>query len=417
MRVRVGRWPYPYRFAFGITDDTDQSNAARVRAVYDFCLSLGIRPTHCAWVRHPENRCGLVHDAMPEAGSVLQDPEYAAVCRELIERGAEVGSHGVSSGNNPREAVREGLCEHAEILGQSPRLICFHKHNAENLYWGEEFTSSRFIRWAVRRLVPTSHERYEGHNESSSYFCGDLMRARFDYTRLFRTVSLNVLSKNPSMPFHLDDKPYVKHWFSCVAQDLRACRRITAKSMDKLAHEDGLLLLYAHMAEKFVDDDGEIHPEVRRAFSLISSREDCWKEQVSTILDRLLGIKNLIVTPRRSGCVLSNPTQIVLRDVQVRCDRPVIVIQGGRVLRPDINGVFVIPEIPACSAVALYPSEQALAAGDPRGISGLELLRMKLEEVRRLVLFRGDYRNSELREKGFVEPATRIKAGGTDEGA
>lgn len=414
MRVRVGRWPYPYRFAFGITDDTDQSNAARVRAVYDFCLSLGIRPTHCAWVYHPEQSCGIVHDQMPEAGAVLQDPEYAAVCRELIARGAEIGSHGVSSGNNTRESVREGLREHGEIVGSPPRVICFHKHNAENLYWGEEFSSSSIIRWLVRRLVPTSHERYEGHKQSSAYFCGDLMRARFDYTRLFRTVSLNVLSKNPSMPFHLDDKPYVKYWFSCVAQDLRACRRVSARSLDKLAKEDGLFLLYAHMAEKFVDDDARIHPEVQRAFSLISSREDCWKDQVSSILDRLLAIKNLIVTPRRSGCVVSNPTHVVLRDVQLRCGREKIVAQGGQVLRPDVNGVFVLPEIPAYSAVSLFKSEEALAAGDPRGISGIEVLRMKLEEVRRLLLFRSDYRSTKLREKEFVEPAAQVRVGTAD---
>lgn len=408
MRIKVLRWPVPYRCAFAITDDPDQSTTERVRVIYEFCLSLGIRPTRGTWVLDPRRTCGLEHRLPPDAGVSLEDPEYRALSLELASRGVEFGLHGVTSGDNLRAEVQEGLDRFRECFGYDPRVLCFHKHNAENLHWGEAFFVSRLARRIVRFLVPTGHERYEGSDENSPYFCGDLVRDRVKYVRLFRTLSLDVLSKNPSMPFHLVDRPYVSRWFSAVAQDLVACRRITRRSLDRLARRDGLLLLYAHMAEHFVDSRDEVVPEVRTAFTLIAKRKDVWLASVGEVLDRCLAMKNLLVVRTRCGAVISNPTRISLSDVQLAVRSSQLFLAGGESLLRVRDGLFVLPRLAAFEAVPLFSCPRQARASDPRGISPRELFRMLWEEALRMVVLRGHYRG--IRQR--LVPIERLRDSG-----
>lgn len=396
MRFRISRWPSPYRCAFGITDDPDASTLHTARTIYDFCETHGVYPTRGTWVLNPRRTCGLVNREEPDQGVTLEDPAYAAWCRSLIERGFEVGLHGVSSGDNTREDVAEGLEAFREKLGVDPRIIFFHSHNAEHLYWGLSFTSNRLQRWLVRMLVPHKSERYEGHDPASPYFCGDISFETFRYTRMFRTICVNTLAKNPSMPYHLYDKPYVRHWFSTTAEDLDACRRITPAALDKLARRDGMMLMYAHMGEKFVTEAGEIHPDAARAIERVGARADCWKTGASDLLDRCLAHKNLIVTRGRDGIVISNPTNVDMPAVQVWSAGGGLHLPCGTELERNEHGAFVIPMLAAGAAVAIYPSAHHAQIGDPAGISRLELMRMKGEEVKRLLILR---RLKQLRSK------------------
>jgi hypothetical protein len=391
LKLRILRWPYPYRFAFAITDDPDQSTVESVRIIYAYCLSLGIRPTRCTWVFKPRRSCGLVHRSPPDDGVALDDPRYRELCGQLAKEGVEFGIHGVSSGDNTRNDVCEGFDRFNRVFGRDPSVLCHHKYNAENVYWGESFFVSWIARRLVRLLVPSGLERYEGSVEGSPYFCGDLISKRVRYVRLFRTMDLDVLSKNPSMPFHLPSRPYVKQWFSAVAQDLIACRRMNRRSLDRLARRDGLLLLYAHMAEHFVDSSGRVRLEVQRAFEQLATRRDVWMASVTEVLDRCFATKNLRVVPMRSGVVVVNPTEVRLENVQICCRARSLFTSGGGSLKRVGEGLFLLPALRPFEAAPLFTSVRHAAVGDPAGVSRIELFRMAWEEVLRLIRLRSLY--------------------------
>lgn len=393
MRLRILRWPYPYKFAFGITDDPDQSTIDRVRRIYEFCESLGIYPTRGTWVFPPSRRCGQLQQGLPDYGVSLENDEYRQWCLDYQARGGEIALHGVSSGDNTREDVAHGLERFETIFGSKPKTTFFHKHNAENMYWGESFSNSRLQRLLVRLLIPTKREIFLGHDPSSEYFCGDLMRECVHYTRLFRTRDLDVLSKNPNMPFHLPQTPMVRFWFSASAQDLKLCRKITKESLSRVSKNDGLILMYAHLAEKFVSDSGEIDPIARRAFECIGSSDSCWKAAVSEILDRCYVNKNLIVTRCRLGMVLSNPTGISIDNVQIESDSKELYLASGVRIDRRENGLFVLPKLGAESSLTLFATKELAGINDPACMPSRELLAMKFEELKRLLFFRKLYRD------------------------
>lgn len=396
MRVRVSRWPSPFKSAFSITDDPDHTTSQRVRTIYDFCEQHGVYPTRGTWVLNPRRTCGMINQDEPDEGVTLEDPEYLELCRSLQSRGFEIGLHGVSSGDNKREDVAEGIEKFQELLGAPPRTIFFHSHNAEHLYWGASFTDSKLRRMMIKVLVPHKAETYEGHLPGSDYFCGDLSFNTFSYTRLFRTMKLNTLRTSPEMPFHIYDKPFVRHWFSTTAEDLDACALINDHSLAKVAHQDGLMLIYAHMGEKFVLEDGSIHPTAARAIECVGRDKSCWKTGTSNILDRCLAHKNLIISSQRDGVVISNPSKVHLQGVQVFADTNTLITHEGQELEKNEHGAFVIENLPPRSTVSLFRTPHHAQIDDPKGISRLGVPRMQFEEIKRLLFLR---RLKQLRKK------------------
>ena len=410
MTLRVMRWPSPHRFAFGITDDPDQSRTPRVRAIYDECACHGISPTRGLWVTAPNRECGLVNQTPPDDGVTLEDEDHLELCRELQTRGIEMSWHGASSGNNTRTESVEALEHFERTLGAAPRLITFHSHNAENVHWGAGSFRPGFIRWIAGALVPRKTERFEGDDPESPYGWSDVVRERFDYARLYRTLNVDVLRVNPSMPYHSPSRPDIRFWFSATAQDLNALRRINKRSVRKLRKRDGLCMLYAHLAEKLVDDNGNVIPEAKRVFSLIGDQDDCWCSGASAILDRLRAIKNLVIREQRAGIVIANPTPIDLHDLQIRTSHSTLYNSNGEELERNEHGLFVLPELPGGATRALYPTRDLAWISDPKGISVFERARLVLEETRRILALRALYRGP--RKSGIpIETLRSVKNG------
>ena len=163
------------------------------------------------------------------------------------------------------------------------------------------------------------------------------------------------------------------------------------RSLDRLARGDGLLLLYAHMAEHLVDSMGGVHPEAQRAFEQLAERRDVWMASVTEVLDRCLATKNIRVVPTRSGFVVANPTQVQLSSVQIRCRVPDLFTSGGGRLQRVGEGLFLLPDLHPFAAMPLFTSERLAAVGDPAGVGRIELFRMMWEEVMRLISLRGLY--------------------------
>lgn len=383
MAVKALRWPYPYKWAFGLIDDTDCSTLEAVLTVYEHCLDAGITPTKTVWAQAAERDCGHPVSSRPIVGTTLDDDAYREYCEALAKRGVEFCLHDVSPGNNLREDTLRGFETFERTFGYAPRVHVFHSHNCDHIYWGENQYGSRFAKALVRLM--TGKRDYFGEDHESPYYWSDVCRDKISYIRLYRTRDFNVLKHNPNMPYHLHGKPDVKLWFSASASrpDLD---RVTDSALDRIARDDGAFLLYAYSSNLAdVTDRSRMEPVAGDAFSRIGGRSDCWRTSISEILDRCLATKNVLITVRRHACVISNPTALSLDGFQFRSDRDALYRADGQRITPDEEGRFHLDSLRAGECLALYFSNEAAESGDPGGISGLEKGRMMFEEFKHLV--------------------------------
>lgn len=377
--LKIFRWPHPFRWAFSFIDDNDFSTLTSARTAYDYCLAHGFMATKTVWMHAPRRECGSPVAQPPIPGATLDEPEYLEYMQQLHARGVELCLHDASAGNNLREEILQAFAGFESLFGYVPRVHVFHAFNCDHPYWGAQHYSSAVARWLAR--IFAGRYQYYGHDPDSPHYWSDVCRRLITYVRLYRTRQFNVLRCNPSMPYHLSDKPDVRLWFSASSSRTRL-HRLGERELDALAREDGAFLLYsysAHLALK--KSPTTLAPDVAAALQRISRRTDCWRPTVSRLLDRCLATKNLIVAKRRHAYVLTNPTRVSIEDLQFTSDRPVLYLSADEALRPDAERRYHLESVAAGSCVILYFSPDAADAGDPGGISQLESLRMMLEEV------------------------------------
>lgn len=389
-KICLLRWPYPYKLAFGITDDTDECTLEDTQKVYEYAIKLGIMPTKTVWIKEPLRCCGVLNKWKPDSGETLQNDEYRNYCKSLSKRGIELAMHGVSSGNNTRSEIIDGLEDFRATFDYYPRLYICHNLNAENPYWGESNFKFPGVNLLIRFMTIYNKEKFYGHIPNSPYYWIDICKEKIQYIRLFRTRDLNVLHYNPMMPYHQYDKPGVKFWFSACSGDLEIFRRVSHQSIDRIAREDGALIIYAHSAyfiEKRKLTKSGLKQEVERAFQIISSRNDVWCTNVSNILDRCLVTKNLLLNTQRNGLVITNPTDLPINNLQFRfiADGKKFYLSSEEIIHPDKESIYHIKKIDAHSSITLYLSREEKKIGDPMGISSFEHYRMAFQECKRLL--------------------------------
>jgi hypothetical protein len=284
--ARRGRvFPGGHRFAFTILDDTDDATTENARPIYDLLHELGFRTTKTAWpLGCPEG------SRLFFAAETLEDLEYLAFVRELVEWGFEVGFHGATMESSTRERTVRGLEAVRELLGVRPRVHCNHGQNRENLYWG----GNRYRSLPLRPLLRTLHgalrrERYEGEDPASPYFWGDLARAEFDYVRSFAFQHLNTADVAPAGPYRLRSTPWVNAWFvTSDAPDAAAFNRlVTRRSIDALHAAGGYCIMSTHLGKRFVKG-GRVDPQVEDSLRYMATLPG-WFVPVSTLLDELRG--------------------------------------------------------------------------------------------------------------------------------
>jgi len=269
-------------FAFTIVDDTDFSSVENVKPVYELLLDLGFRTTKTVWP---------LAGALPNHGygSSLEEPAYRRFAQDLQRNGVEMALHNVQHGTATRERTLHGLEAFAGHFGHMPSLQCNHETNRENLYWG----SARLRNGARRRmynatmLLETADRESAGHVDGSAFFWGDLCRQHVRYVRnlVFREINLD--SINPSMPYHETSKPWVNRWFSaCDGEDVeRFCRLISERNQDRLEAEQGVCIVYTHLAYGFFDH-GRVQPEFERLLRRLAAKKG-WFVPASEMLDHL----------------------------------------------------------------------------------------------------------------------------------
>jgi hypothetical protein len=188
-----------------------------------------------------------------------------------------------------RERTLKGLEFLRSEFGQYPRLFCNHGWNRENLYWGSRRFRSAPLRTLTRLMLRERGHDFEGEQEGSKYFWGDVCRDVIQYVRNFTFDRLNMLEVDRGMPYHLTDTPYVNFWFSTAdAPDVVAFNRLVSlRRIDRLAQVGGVCIVSTHFGKGFVED-GRVNRETERLLQYVAD-EGGWVVPVSELLDHLRG--------------------------------------------------------------------------------------------------------------------------------
>lgn len=274
-------FPDGKRFAFTILDETDYSTLEKIGPAYRLLADLGFRTTKTVWPLASDPRGEI-------GGSTLVEAPYLEFIRSILSQGFEIALHGVRNHDASRATVEQGLGEFRRLLGQDPRTHCNHLRNRDNLYWDRDRFTTRLPRLASRILegvIPAP--RFEGDEEGSPYFWGDLCRDRIDYVRNFVLKDINLLRVNPTLPYHNPRQPFVRFWFSSTFGDKAPsfCRALREKNQDRLEEEGGVCILYTHFGLGFCEN-GELHTEFARLMRRLA-RKNGWFVPVATLLDFL----------------------------------------------------------------------------------------------------------------------------------
>jgi hypothetical protein len=286
-------WPQGRKFAFTVFDDTDLATVDNLKPVYDLLADLGMRTTKSVWVFGKESRGG---------GMTCQNPEYLKWVLSLQRKGFEVGLHNVGPSTSNRGETDRGLKSFRELFGDQRIVHSNHSGCLENIYWG----SARLSGWRkkIYNLVTRGKRRTIswGHIEGNPLFWGDLCQKWVQYVRNFVFDSLNTLVKCPEIPYHDPTKPYVNFWFASTdGSSLRTfVKNFSFSKVDRLVHEGGLCIVYAHFANEF-SRNGQIEPTFKKCMEYIASK-DGWFVTVSEVLDFLRNGKNpadRIIPPSR----------------------------------------------------------------------------------------------------------------------
>jgi len=288
MGNNVSKLPYPdgKDFIFTIFDDTDVSTLDYIKPIYDFLASINMWTTKSVWPLAYSGNCN-------DAGShTLENQPYAEYIKELDALGFEIGFHGPSMVSSKREDTARSFEIFHSVLGKYPRIYAAHSMNRENLYWG----ASRFSFSIFRKIYFwLSHQRsyyYQGHQEGTPYFWGDLALQHIEYVRNFTYNSINLLNVGKQLPYSNKKKPWVKSWFfTSDADNVEEFNHlISEKNQKKLQNERGVCIITTHFGKGFLQDKA-LHKKTRQLLLQVKKKNG-WFVPVSVALDFLKLAKN-----------------------------------------------------------------------------------------------------------------------------
>jgi len=189
--------------------------------------------------------------------------------------------------SSPRKRTLEGLEFLRSEFGQYPRLFCNHGQNRENLYWGSKRFRTSALRALSRVLMRDAAGAYEGDEEGSRFFWGDICHDVIQYVRNFTFERLNLLQVDPGTPYRIESTPYVRYWFSTTdAPDVQAFNRVLSpERIDELVAADGVCIVSTHFGKGFVEK-GRVNRQAASSLKLLADKAG-WLVPVSEVLDHL----------------------------------------------------------------------------------------------------------------------------------
>ena len=273
-------WPNNKKFAFTIFDDTDRANLKDCEIIYKFLDELGFKTTKSVWINQPKNI-----DA--KAGITCDDNFYLDWLKNLQKKGFEIGYHNTTYSSSKRADINNGLKKFTEFFNHLPKVMANHSANKENIYWGADRLSG--FRKIIYNILTgfKKNNYYEGQNNSSDYFWGDLCKKNITYVRNFVFADINTLKKCPFMPYKDNSKPFVNYWFSSSEGNnekmFKKC--LSDKNQYQLEDEGGACIMYTHFADGLCKD-GKLSEGFKKQM-LRLSKKNGWFVPTSTLLEFL----------------------------------------------------------------------------------------------------------------------------------
>lgn len=270
-------WPEGKSFAFTIIDDTDNAFVDNIKPIYDYLNSIQLKTTKTVWVYPPRDQY---------SGACLQDEDYLKFIKNLHEQGFEIELHNVGSGEFSRDEIIEGVEKFNSLLGYYPKIHINHSRNPDNIYWGYK----RFVpplSW-ISKLV-FSKRKYEGEDENSPHFWGDVVTKHIKYTRNHVFNGSNTQRYDDIMPYRVKKKKHSSYWFS--SSDGETVEEfnffLSNENIDKLESQGGYCIMYMHFAAGFLDKNGELNPQFKTTLDYLTSKNG-WFVPTGQLLDHLL---------------------------------------------------------------------------------------------------------------------------------
>lgn len=386
-KVKVSSYPNGYNFAFTITDDPDWSKLEKIRPIYDLLHRLGFKTTIAVWVNKPVDISGLpFREAGYFRGENLENQDYLEFILEFQKKGYEIAVHTMSAGNDTRDLTIAGYDQFKQLFGLYPKLNIMHSKNRENIYWGSNAFKSKLLKKIAKFY---SNIDFAGEDIESDFFWGDICKKRTKYVRQWGTLDINTLKYNPSMPYYNPDKPYVNYWFSC-SDGYRGNffnNLIKKKNIDKLIEERGSCIVYTHFGAGFQkkSKSGKYvmqFPSMEKNLVYLASKKEGWFVPASTLLDRLLLMKNVFVTDLENAIIVSNSNMSNVTGVTIltKPGECFYDIHGASYVSNE-EGEIVIGDISGQSVRTLYKSKdnKFVKDGRPNKLEYFNLIWGKLK--------------------------------------
>lgn len=275
-------FPNGKRFAFTILDDTDVATVDNIKPIYDLLFQCGMRTTKTIWpLRCEEGSKNF------KTSQTMEDPDYREFVIELHRRGFEITWHGATMESSRRERTVAALEQFRATLGDYPRIHVNHSHNRENIYWGAGRIDSPLLKRLIGSFAGQPDSYFSGHDETSSYWWGDLCRRSIVYARNLTFHEINTTSVNPSMPYRDPRRPLAPWWFS--ASDAEGVSEfndlLSTANQQRLEEEGGVCIVATHLGKGFVRN-GVLNEQTRQRIAQLSQRPG-WFPTVGQLLDWL----------------------------------------------------------------------------------------------------------------------------------
>lgn len=360
--------PYPNgkNFAFTVTDDPDGNTLNSIKPIYDFLLKSGFKTTAAVWVDSATYSTGIPN-FLSEAfqGDSCANPDYLEYMIHLNNNNFEIALHTATAGNDYRNVTKNCYEKFKQYFGYYPKINIMHSTNLDNVYWGSKVVNNNLIQKTINRLVERARFPYGGENPESIFFWGDILKEKTKYVRLWGTSDINTLKYNPSMPYHDPKKPFVNYWFSFsdgynvdIFNNL-----ISAKNIDKLNRERGACIVYTHFSSNFskkaTNGVFQLNKIFKARMETLSKNHNGWFVPASTILDRLLLLKNINIFNIENGFIVTNSNEDDISGVTVITE-PGLRFFGmnGDTLISNAEGEIIISKISANGSVAFFSNIQ-----------------------------------------------------------
>lgn len=380
--------PYPNgkNFAFSITDDTDGVKLEKIKPIYDFLYSLGLRTTITCWIFKPTDLSCMPDPEDQSASDTLESPNFLNYLRNLRQKHFEIALHTATAGHDKREITENAYRIFKTCFGDYPEINIMHSKNKENIYWGNRVFDYKPLVFFLSFIIK---DQYSGEDTNSAYFWGDICKDKTKYVRLWGTNSINTLKFNPSMPYHDPLKPFVNYWFS-FSDGYNATffnKLLSKKNVDILVKERGTCIVYTHFAGGFcsIDIDGKyaLNDKTKSLLKYLAQQKEGWFVPTSEILNRLLFIKNFIISKNNKKIYITNKNLKLVEGVTLLSNPNLVYFNHfGKKLSANYEGEIILGDFAPQETKIIYINNSLKIKNSPKYPGFIENFSLILGRIR-----------------------------------